>query len=80
MKLIVHAIPSDERVAAYLATRADADVVGYVTYDGAPVECDEAVISAELPDVDNICAAYKAKGVRVTTLSKHVDLLESKME
>jgi len=72
MKLIVHAKPGDERVAGYLATRSDADVGEYATYDGAPIKCDEVVISAELPNVNEITAAYKAEGIRVTTLGKYV--------
>jgi hypothetical protein len=73
MKLIVHAKKSDPRVAAYLATRTDADVGEHVTYDGTPVQCDEVIVSAELANVDAICAAYKAEGIKVTTLSKHVE-------
>ena len=80
MKLIVHARPGDERVKAYLATRTDATSCEAVKYDGTPVPCDEVVISAALANVDAICAAYKAEGIRVTTLGKPVDPPKSKAE
>lgn len=80
MKLIVHAKPGDDRVKAYLATRTDATSCDAVKYDGTPVPCDEVVVSAELANVNAICAAYKAEGIRVTTLSKHVEPPKPKVE
>lgn len=77
MNAIIHAISGDPRVKAYLASRDDLTTDGWVThgdwvtYDGTPVEgADEVIVSAELADVDTICAAYKAAGVKVTVLGK----------
>lgn len=70
MKIIVHAKTGDERVNAYLATRIGATSCEAVKYDGTPIKCDEVVISAELPNVNAIADAYKAEGIKVTTLGK----------
>ena len=79
--IVIHALSGDQRVAAYLQSCGlfSAEGVGecqMTAFDGEPEECDEVIISAELADVDAICAAYKAKGVKVTVLGKQA-LVES---
>jgi len=81
MTLIVHALSGDERVNAYVARRKEAErdlAIERGTQDAAaaiePGEAEsfEALISAELANVDALSRAYKDQGVNVTTLGKYV--------
>lgn len=74
--VLIHGNPDDERVVAYAKQReAAGDAIDYALGDDDLFDdCDEVVISAELESVNAIAAAYKAKGVKVTTLGKRAEV------
>ena len=80
MKLLVHTVPNDPRVKAYVDQRKAADPKLVVEtgpkevakLDEKVIAEVEALISGELPNINELCQQYKEQGVRVTTLGKYV--------